>query len=412
MKRIKEIYIITVVMLIVGVTSSFAASGKVNTEGTRMRDGDSTDAEIITEFSKDDTVEIIEKIGDWYKIKYNGKEGYTYAIYIDKIEGTDENSAKPKPAVNEKNTDVKKEKYPKKVVTNNKVKLYILPSIISNQVLEIKKDSTLVVNKRVNDWLYVSYKNDTGWIRNYNVKDAKKADKTPATVETESASITTGYVNTSDVNIRKEANTSSEVIATADINTVVNIIGETGEWYKIKYNGETAYIAKRLVSENKITVTSRSGERTAKPKKNVKTTSNSQTKITTKKTSSSSAEGKEIIAYAKQFLGYRYVYGGASPSGFDCSGFVYYVYNHFGYKLSRGAASQSYNGTRVSKSNLQAGDLVFFNNGSGGGIGHVGIYLGGGQFIHAANSRRGVVTDTINSGYYYTYYYTAARIVN
>ena len=57
------------------------------------------------------------------------------------------------------------------------------------------------------------------------------------------------------------------------------------------------------------------------------------------------------------------------------------------------------------------GDLVFFNNGSGGSIGHVGIYIGGGQIVHSANSRTGVKTDTINSGYYYKYYYSARRIV-
>ena len=97
--------------------------------------------------------------------------------------------------------------------------------------------------------------------------------------------------------------------------------------------------------------------------------------------------------------------------GFDCSGFVYYVYNSVGYSLARTCSSQAKSGVSVAKADLQPGDLVFFNNTSDGSIGHVGIYVGSGNFIHAANTTRGVVIDTINSGYYYTYYYSARRII-
>ena len=69
-------------------------------------------------------------------------------------------------------------------------------------------------------------------------------------------------------------------------------------------------------------------------------------------------------------------------------------------------------GTEVSRDQLQVGDLVFFNNTSNGGVGHVGIYIGDNTIVHAANSRRGVTTDTIASGYYNNYYYTARRIAN
>ena len=98
--------------------------------------------------------------------------------------------------------------------------------------------------------------------------------------------------------------------------------------------------------------------------------------------------------------------------GFDCTGFTYYVYNACGYKLNRSCSVQEKTGIEVSKENLQPGDLLLFNNGSNGSIGHVGIYMGDGRFIHAVNTRRGVDTDTIYSGYYYTYYYSARRIIN
>lgn len=124
-----------------------------------------------------------------------------------------------------------------------------------------------------------------------------------------------------------------------------------------------------------------------------------------------SATGQQIVDYAKQFLGVSYVYGGTSPSGFDCSGLVYYCYRHFGYKLNRTAAGLAYNGTAVSSSSLQAGDIVLFANGSGGYIGHCGIYIGGGYFIHAPHTGDVVKISSLSDAYYSRYYAGARRIV-
>lgn len=118
----------------------------------------------------------------------------------------------------------------------------------------------------------------------------------------------------------------------------------------------------------------------------------------------------DLVAFAKSFLGYPYVYGGNGPNSFDCSGFVLYVYRHFGYSFSRGAQEQYLDGVPVEKSDLIPGDLVFFHAG-GDYITHVGLYIGDGYFIHAANSTRGVVIDTLMSGYYDSHYYGACRII-
>ncbi|MCC8138031.1 MAG: C40 family peptidase, partial [Clostridiales bacterium] len=117
-----------------------------------------------------------------------------------------------------------------------------------------------------------------------------------------------------------------------------------------------------------------------------------QTEASTESTSSAST-GESIASYALQFVGNPYVYGGTSlTSGADCSGFVQSVFAHFGIYLSRTAAAQSTNGTAVSTSSLQAGDLLFYSS-SGSGIDHVAIYIGGGRIVHAANSTRGICTD-------------------
>lgn len=118
--------------------------------------------------------------------------------------------------------------------------------------------------------------------------------------------------------------------------------------------------------------------------------------------------GRQIVATAKQYLGVPYVYGGASPKGFDCSGLVYYVYGQYGYKLQRGAGSQyRTDGTPVDKSDLQPGDLVFFSD-NVDPIGHVGMYIGDGQFIHASTGKGQVIITDLDS-YYYAEHYTGAR---
>jgi cell wall-associated NlpC family hydrolase len=92
--------------------------------------------------------------------------------------------------------------------------------------------------------------------------------------------------------------------------------------------------------------------------------------------------GEKVVKYAKHLIGVRYVYGGSSPAtGFDCSGFVRYVYGHFGVRLAHSSFAQFTSGFRVNRRALEPGDLVFFD-----GLGHVGIYIGHGRFIHAPHT--------------------------
>jgi cell wall-associated NlpC family hydrolase len=123
----------------------------------------------------------------------------------------------------------------------------------------------------------------------------------------------------------------------------------------------------------------------------------------------SSKKAQEIINYAKQFMGVKYVFGGASPNGFDCSGFTMYVFNKFGINLPHSASSQAGLGTAVSKSNLIPGDLVFFQTYKSG-ISHVGIYIGNNNFLEASSSR-GIAITSLSSSYYSTRYIGATRIL-
>ena len=307
------------------------------------------------------------------------------------------------------------------------VEIKITPLINSLTVSSVKSGDTIEIQDKVNDWVLVSNENIQGWARFNILSKVEETDQnqvltteniaqtTPETQEqpeTQEPQTKTMYVNSQTVNVRSAASQEASVVTQLSINTQVTVISEQNGWAEVTFNGGNGYIASNLLSET-ISQTSRgsSTPRTGITDTTDKQTDNSSTNNNQESNDSSSnvltsSKGADVLAYAMQFVGYPYVYGGSSTSGFDCSGFTQYVYKHFGVTLNRTAAAQNSNGTAVSRSNLQPGDLVMF----GSPINHVGIYAGGGRIVHAANPSRGVTTDTINSGYYNTNYVCARRI--
>ena len=243
-------------------------------------------------------------------------------------------------------------------------------------------------------------------------KTEEKKEETKKTVET------TKYVSAETLNMREKAENTANIVSQLKINAKVTVLETTGTWSKIKVNGKTGYVASKYLSDKKVEVTSRSEDltRTGEQTKNTAKASSESEKNNTEKTTTSNSgttSGNSVVSYAKQYLGCKYVSGGSSPTtGFDCSGFTSYVYKHFGISISRSSGAQASNGTAVSKSNLQAGDLVIFNNRSNTAIGHVGIYIGGNTFIHAGNSSTGVITTSLSDSYYSARYVTGRRIIN
>jgi cell wall-associated NlpC family hydrolase len=112
-----------------------------------------------------------------------------------------------------------------------------------------------------------------------------------------------------------------------------------------------------------------------------------------------------VVGIAMQYLGTPYRWGGAAPGGFDCSGFVMYVYAQVGVSLPHNAAAQYGYGSPVSRSDLQPGDLVFFN-----GLGHNGIYIGGGQFIHSPHTGDVVKISSLSQSWYASTWVGARRL--
>lgn len=122
-------------------------------------------------------------------------------------------------------------------------------------------------------------------------------------------------------------------------------------------------------------------------------------------------KGDKIANYSLQFLGCSYVYGGNGPKAFDCSGFTRYIMKHFGYTIGRTCSAQCYNGSYVSRNNLLPGDIVLFERTyASSGLTHAGLYIGNDQFIHAANSRTGVIISSLLENYYSSRFVCGRRV--
>lgn len=452
-KNIKNILLVAAlslsIMMSINTKSTAANTAKIKVETANLRSSASSNATILELLSMDESVEVLEKDGDWYKVKYKSIEGYLRSDLIDVKEEVattkqDENKSEEKEENKDEETSAETTSENKKEEENNKntetvseeskfgdykvkekVDIKIIPLIQAKTITTLKENETVKVTDIKNNWAYVEIDTNSGWVNIGKIeykteevakeeekieqeekeenKEEDKKETTETETEIKTTTNTTKYVATSAANIREKASTSSDVLKSVTINTEVTVLGENNGWSKVQVNGVTGYISSRLLSDTK-TATSRGNETIRRDSEEDDDNDESEEASVTY-SSSGSSQGESVVSYAKEYLGCNYVYGGTSPSGFDCSGFTQYVYSNFGVSLNRTAASQYSNGTSVT--DLQAGDLVYFGK---SGIYHVGIYIGGGSFIHAANKERGVTIDTLTSGYYKTNYVGARRI--
>lgn len=222
-------------------------------------------------------------------------------------------------------------------------------------------------------WYKVNYDGESGYMSADYLSFSETMDLTAQ-----------GWVDGSDVRMRAAAGTDSEIVRVTTYGESVEILGVDGEWYKVSAGGKTGYIRGDYVSF---------------------------TEPDPSQAPAAGSIGEQIVAFAEQFLGTPYVWAGSSPSGFDCSGFVSYVFKNFGYTVNRTAASMYTNGVAVDKSELQIGDAVFFAS-SSESIGHVGIYIGDGEFIHSSSGCGYVTISGLDESYYSRMYVGARRIAS
>lgn len=458
-KNMAMIIIVGIILFLFLCVNSkvFATTGTVVGSNIRVRKEESTTSEIIDLLGENDKVEILGENGDWYKVKANGKIGYVTKQFV-KVENqannTVTNTESNQPAENTQNTESntteqaqntesvekseeqqnetaentqtaqaseEKKEEPKSVKFQSDAELKVVPLITGSVIGTTSGSEVYEVVNKAGAWSYVKSGNKYGWTltekatviensapasqeTNNEAQAQNQEEAKPEKSETEKlySKSKTYYVKGSSVNARKSASKTSDVVKVLNTNNEVKVIGEDDSWYIIEIKGDRAYVSKSLLSKEKIEVTSRSS--------NSVDEGNGQAEEA-RSSVPSSPIGSNVVAYAMTFKGYRYVYGTNGPNTFDCSGFVQYVYKHFGYNLSRSSSTQANDGVAVSKSDLQPGDVLIFRDTSNSRIGHVGLYIGGGEFIHASNSRTGVIVSSLSTSAYQKRYVGARRIL-
>ena len=288
-------------------------------------------------------------------------------------------------------------------VSASSLRLRSSPSTASATLGYASKGEVVVLLGRSNDWYHVLYNLQEGYMHSSYLH--------ATTVE--NVELGYGAVNYSKVNMRSGPGTSYSRVGQSSKGALCYIIGINKQWYKVIWNDQICYIRSDYLDltefpyENKASTKSplffRGGYSTGTP------VSPSALKKSANYIAPSSSKADAIIATAKEYIGVPYVWGGSSPSGFDCSGLVQYVFRQHGISLNRTAKQQYQHGSYVSRSSLQPGDLVFFQNTYTTGISHVGIYIGSGEFIHASSSR-GVMISSLSNSYWTSHYYGARRV--
>ena len=255
-----------------------------------------------------------------------------------------------------------------------------------------------------------------GWYRvNYNLQEGYMRGYCLEVTTEDQIELGLGEINDDIVYLRSGPGTEYSIFKSGFQGKTFPIIGFDDGWYKILYDNKTCYVRSDLMDLTEIPYENEDaasepqffvrgeeiGELTFEETKQVAMAAPGSTYIP--------ISGNYILAQAQNYIGTPYQFGGYSPEGFDCSGLIYYILDKAGYPANRTAADQYNMGSYVSRDNLKAGDLIFFANTYASGISHVGVYAGGGKFIHAPSDGGSVCYSSL-SGYWSDHYHGARRI--
>ena len=360
-KAIKHVCLTALFAVMGTVTVMAADAGQASGTDVNVRAAASTGANVIGKINKGTEYAVLDKTNDWFKISYNDNEGFVSDDYF-VVTKADAN------------------------IDGSSVNCRESASTSAGSLGKFADGDYVCVTGQNDSWYRISYKGGSAYVS----KDFVVGDyvKYTAKIDNESETVVYGVVTAeTGVKLRKEASMLSNVLTVLPYGTEVNVDRVGQEWVRIITDGgQKGYVSADFLSV-------REGVRTTR--------------------SAGSSKGAEVVAYGKQFIGTPYVWGGTNlRTGVDCSGFVYSVYKNFGITLNRASYQMANNGVEVSKSNLQAGDLVFFNTGGNSRISHVGIYCGDGTYVHSTDGKAyGVTVTDLNSGYSAKTYVTARRVL-
>ena len=364
------------------IAPALAVAGTTNTGSSKlnMRAQASSSASVLTKIPGGSTVEVLSTdTAGWYQISFSGMSGYVASQYVDLIQ----TPAADTPAQRGR-------------ITDGPLNVRSGPGTGYGKCGKLNAGAEVEILESVNGW----YRIPEGYVSAGYVTllasapavetpaqpaaPAEAPEETPANSAAPEAPAVEaeplyGRVVTGSLNVRSGPGTGYDKCGKVYAGKSVEILETLDGWYRIPEGYVSAdYI--RVMDESD---------------------------------TAASGVAAQVVETAMSFLGYPYVYGGSSPKGFDCSGFTSYIYKQFGYSLNRTCSGQLDNGTPVAMSELQPGDLVIFKKyaSSSGRASHVGLYIGGGEFIHASTSKVGVIISKLSDAYYTTGFVGGRRIV-
>ena len=358
-------------------TTSHASEIRTTTVRVHFRTGAGTNYSSMGILDKGVKVSYISEIGNWTKVEYDSKTGYICSDYLEK----GESNATPTSTM----------------YTTPEIGLNLRkgPGTSYSVIRTLSKGTAVTVHSSSNGWSKISVNGVEGYVSTSFLSSTNPSTNSSTSNETTSTPTTTMYVTPdAGLNLRKGAGTSYSVIKTLSKGTAVTVHSSSNGWSKVSVNGVEGYVSTSYLSSTKPSTSGSSSS----------SSSNSSTSVSVDK----------VLDFAHQQLGKPYVWGAQGPNSFDCSGLIYYVYkNAANITLPRTSVEQSKFGTTVSKSNLKAGDLVFFdtNGANNGQVSHVGLYIGNGQMIHASYSQKKIVIDNFNSSYFKRTFVNGRRVL-
>lgn len=378
----KEGYISDDFLSYTNVADGSFGTAYITGSDVNVRSAPDTSGAIVTTCQAGTPVEVIGVNGRWYKVKVNGQTGYVSGPYVSYSSSGSANAASSGSSSDVSGSAVSGNTSGVRYIHGSSVRLRSGPSTSSSIICICNNGAQVKLNSVSNGWAYVTTSDGkTGYIAAAYLSYSPLSEYTAPAASTSNK---TAYIKGSSVRLRSGPSTSYSILTTLNKGTPVTVTSQNGSWTGVTVNGQSGYVSSVYITD---------------------------TKPSTATTSSGSSIGQQIATTAQQYVGYPYVYGGADPSGFDCSGFVKYIYGLYGYSIQRTAEQQATEGYAVSRDALQPGDIICFSYGSGY-IGHVGIYIGNGQFVHACNSNTGVIITDLNNSSYTNRVAACRRIVS
>ena len=326
-----------------------AGEAEVTATVLNFRDAPSTDGNIIGQAPKGATVNILEVLDGWCKVEYQGKTGYMCSDYLLSPEPAEQ----PEEPAGQLEEPAEQPEEP----ADQPEEPAELPEEPADQPEEPAEQAQEPAEQPEPE----------------PEPEAKPAEDGEA--------LGMGTLTGDCVRFRTGPSLQDSVTRYLYRGNRVQVLGQEGDWYRVLLDGKVGYLYSSYVTLD-----------ADRPE--------------------ASEAAASILDLARAQLGVPYVYGGAGPSGFDCSGLVYYCFTQNGYSMNRTASGQYRQGVDVAKEDLQPGDLVFFASTGGWYIGHVGIYLGDGEFIHASSGGRRIMVNKLSESYWVKYYYGARRLID